>query len=69
MTDNDPAFLARARLITDELFPVLRDEPSMGQSGAVRPSSQLCWTRRHSSPKPSALTAIATGNLTNAAPD
>lgn len=37
MTDNDPAFLARARLITDELFRVLGDEPSMGQSGALEP--------------------------------
>jgi hypothetical protein len=37
MTDNDPAFLARARLITDELFRVLCDEPSTGQSGALEP--------------------------------
>jgi len=37
MTDNDPAVLARARLITEELFRVLCDEPSMGQSGALEP--------------------------------
>ena len=37
MTDNDPAFLARARSITEELFRVLCDEPSMGQSGALEP--------------------------------
>jgi len=37
MTDNDPAFLARARQITDELFRVLCDEPSMRQSGALEP--------------------------------
>ena len=37
MTNNDPAFLAQARLITEELFRVLCDEPSMGQSGALEP--------------------------------
>jgi len=37
MTENDPAYLTRARLITEELFRVLRDEPSMGRSGALEP--------------------------------
>ena len=37
MKDNDPEFLARARLITDELFRVLCDERPMGQSGALEP--------------------------------
>ena len=37
MTDNDPAFLVRARLVTEELFRVLCNEPSMGQSGALEP--------------------------------
>ena len=37
MTNNDPAFLARARLITEELFRVLCDEPSMGREGALEP--------------------------------
>jgi hypothetical protein len=37
MTNNDLAFLERARLITEELFRVLCDEPSMGQSGALEP--------------------------------
>ena len=37
MAENDPVFLTRARLITEELFRVLRDEPSMGRSGALEP--------------------------------
>jgi len=37
MNDNDPAVLIRARMITEELFRVLCDEPSAGQSGALEP--------------------------------
>ena len=35
MTHPDPAFLNRARLMTEELFRVLSNEPSMGPSGAL----------------------------------
>lgn len=37
MTHPDPAPLDRFRLVTEELFRVLTNEPSMGQSGALTP--------------------------------
>jgi hypothetical protein len=37
MNDYDPAFIARARLVSEELFRVLCDEPPMRQSGALAP--------------------------------
>lgn len=37
MTRPDPAFLVQARLLKEELFRVLCDEPPMGQSLALKP--------------------------------
>jgi len=37
MTYDDPEFLLRARLTSEELFRVLCNEPSMGSSGALEP--------------------------------
>ena len=45
MTLPDPAFLARARMLKDELFRVLCDEPPMGQSVALEPVL-LCFAGR-----------------------
>jgi hypothetical protein len=37
MTENNPAYLMRARSIAEELFRVLCDEPPIRQSGALEP--------------------------------
>ena len=37
MTDTDPAFVARARSITEELLRVLCNEPATGSSGELGP--------------------------------
>ena len=37
MTHDDPAFRLQARLVNEELFRVLCNEPPMGSSGALEP--------------------------------
>jgi hypothetical protein len=37
MMENDPAFIVRARLVSEELFRVLCNEPAMRQAGALEP--------------------------------
>ena len=37
MTDTDPAFIARARLVSEELFRVLCNERPTRRSGALEP--------------------------------